>query len=69
MKQHPGQCSVCGCTDRYGCDGGCGWANAEHTLCTRCIERIVEFAALRIWAQAHPTATTQIARAIERIAA
>ncbi|HTQ41802.1 MAG TPA: hypothetical protein VMI75_03525 [Polyangiaceae bacterium] len=32
-----GRCSVCGCTDREPCDMPCGWANAEHTLCTNCV--------------------------------
>ena len=33
-------CRVCGCTDLFGCVGGCGWVNATHTLCSRCAERI-----------------------------
>lgn len=33
-----GCCAVCGCTDLYACVGGCGWANASHTRCTRCLE-------------------------------
>jgi len=32
-----GTCRVCGCTDEYGCDDGCAWADAEHTLCTNCV--------------------------------
>lgn len=36
----PGMCAQCGCTDRWGCLGGCGWANASKTVCTRCEERI-----------------------------
>ena len=35
----PGMCQRCGCTDRYGCGGGCLWANASHTICTRCLEK------------------------------
>jgi len=27
-------CKACGCTDRHGCPGGCGWA--EEDLCTQC---------------------------------
>jgi hypothetical protein len=34
-----GTCYVRGCTDAYGCYGGCAWANASHTICTRCLER------------------------------
>ena len=30
-------CRVCGCTDEWGCDVGCSWANAEHTLCSECV--------------------------------
>ena len=31
-----GTCRVCGCTDDWGCDAGCSWVNAEHTLCSEC---------------------------------
>jgi hypothetical protein len=33
-----GVCRVCGCTDEYGCDVGCGWVNSTHTLCSECVE-------------------------------
>ena len=36
-----GVCRVCGCTDEWGCDGGCCWVNAEHTLCSECAEETV----------------------------
>jgi hypothetical protein len=38
---HPDEdmCLRCGCTDIFGCVGGCSWANAAHTICTRCVER------------------------------
>ena len=29
-------CRVCGCTDRYGCDGGCAWAAED--LCSCCAD-------------------------------
>jgi hypothetical protein len=32
-----GVCRRCGCTDDRACDGGCGWADAHHTLCTACV--------------------------------
>ena len=32
-----GVCSICGCTDEWGCDGGCSWVNAAHTLCSECV--------------------------------
>ena len=32
-----GVCRRCGCTDEWGCDVGCSWANAEHTLCSECV--------------------------------
>jgi hypothetical protein len=32
----PGQCVRCGCTDDHACPGGCIWANAAMTLCSRC---------------------------------
>lgn len=32
-----GVCRECGCTDEWGCDGGCSWANAKHTLCSACV--------------------------------
>lgn len=36
-----GTCRRCGCTDLFGCPGGCGWVNATHTLCSRCAGRMV----------------------------
>lgn len=35
-----GMCRNCGCTRQYACAGGCGWANAARTVCTKCEERI-----------------------------
>lgn len=35
-KAKPGTCSKCGCTEEAACEGGCGWANKERTLCTSC---------------------------------
>lgn len=32
-----GQCVVCGCDDFNACPGGCVWANAQATLCSRCV--------------------------------
>jgi hypothetical protein len=32
-------CRVCGCTNLFGCVSGCAWANATHTICTRCLEK------------------------------
>ena len=36
-----GYCRICGCCDAHGCDldvhgKSCSWADADHTLCTRC---------------------------------
>jgi hypothetical protein len=31
-----GLCGSCGCTDARACPGGCVWANASATLCSRC---------------------------------
>jgi hypothetical protein len=31
-----GECQLCGCTDEESCPGGCIWANAAATLCSRC---------------------------------
>ncbi len=36
MLDGPGRCRVCGCTDDHACDGGCSWADAAHTICSRC---------------------------------
>lgn len=36
----PGRCQVCGCTDEYGCAGGCWWADLAHTLCSRCLRNM-----------------------------
>ena len=32
-------CRVCGCTDIFGCAGGCAWADKKHTICTQCLEK------------------------------
>ena len=32
-------CRVCGCTDIFGCAGGCSWATPTHDLCTRCLRK------------------------------
>ena len=40
---HPDEdmCKVCGCTNIFGCAAPhCYWANATHTLCSRCAERM-----------------------------
>jgi hypothetical protein len=29
-------CKICGCTEQDACPGGCGWADPDRTLCTRC---------------------------------
>ncbi len=29
------RCRVCGCTDAWGCDGGCSWVDAD--LCSACV--------------------------------
>lgn len=34
----PGWCQKCGCSEYEPCEGGCGWANAQHTICTACVE-------------------------------
>lgn len=36
MLELTGMCSVCGCTEDSPCPGGCIWANAQATLCSRC---------------------------------
>lgn len=41
VRPREDMCERCGCTARYGCVGGCGWVNATHTLCSRCLERIL----------------------------
>ena len=33
-------CRVCGCINFWGCAGGCAWADASRTLCSRCSDRI-----------------------------
>ena len=38
----PGVCALCGCTDAVACAGGCDWANADHTICTRCEAELAE---------------------------
>ena len=33
-------CAICGCDDHNSCDGGCGWHDDEHTVCTACVDGI-----------------------------
>lgn len=37
----PGEsyCHICGCTDTYGCAGGCSWVDLAHTVCSRCFRK------------------------------
>lgn len=35
-----GMCQLCGCTYWRPCPGGCAWANADATLCTRCADAV-----------------------------
>lgn len=35
-KRVPTICRVCGCTPAVACEGGCTWADAGRTLCSRC---------------------------------
>jgi len=32
-------CRSCGCTDIFGCAGGCAWVTPTHDLCTRCYRK------------------------------
>jgi len=36
-----GVCRHCGCTDEHGCDQGCSWVDAAHTVCSACVDRVV----------------------------
>lgn len=42
LRAHLEICSVCGCTDRYACDGGCYWAASASSL--RFLKRMVRSA-------------------------
>jgi hypothetical protein len=44
----PGECQVCGCTDEHACPGGCVWANASATLCSRCAQQAPELAGVEL---------------------
>lgn len=35
-KFQPGVCRACGCTETRACEGGCSWADAAQTLCSKC---------------------------------
>lgn len=32
-------CRACGCTDTYGCEGGCSWSPVDPSRCTVCFAR------------------------------
>jgi hypothetical protein len=36
LKEEPGRCRWCGCTEFAACPNGCAWANRKQTLCTEC---------------------------------
>ena len=38
---HPDEdmCQYCGCTNIFGCAGGCAWVDLAHTVCSRCFKR------------------------------
>jgi len=33
-----GVCRYCLCSDQYACPQGCSWLDAEHTICSACLE-------------------------------
>lgn len=37
-RARPGVCRWCRCSHTDPCPAGCGWANAERTLCTACVD-------------------------------
>lgn len=37
IPQERGTCRWCGCREHTPCEGGCGWANRDQTLCTACV--------------------------------
>ena len=39
---------MCGCTDEHACPGGCVWANASATLCSRCAQQAPELAGVEL---------------------
>lgn len=38
IREHPGRCRWCGCTEDNPCEAGCGWASRRQTLCSACVE-------------------------------
>jgi len=44
----PGRCLVCGCTDAWGCAGGCWWVDAYGVLCSRCARNMAVLAMVLI---------------------
>jgi hypothetical protein len=43
IRETPGRCRWCDCTDDNGCAEGCSWVNPAHTLCSACgdLDRLV----------------------------
>ena len=39
VSHRAAMCRICGCTQRRACAGGCWWADAAQTVCSRCLER------------------------------
>lgn len=56
---HGQVCQVCGCTDAWGCDGGCSWVDAEFDLCSACLPLLS-----RLVAQLRPSNEEQSERTL-----
>ena len=37
LRERPGRCRWCGCTELKACGAGCSWANRAATLCSACV--------------------------------
>lgn len=47
-KPESGRCVCCGCTDERACPDGCSWADDFHTLCSACLQRLLDHAPLPV---------------------
>ena len=43
-----GICFICGCSDACACEGGCDWVNRDHTICSKCAEKMNKYMLQRV---------------------
>ena len=63
-------CAYCGCTEQRACPDGCGWFDANHTVCTSnaCVQRFLAENPPELDDQWHARAEGTVSRIFEQVA-